>query len=129
MLRQVCPDALTIDQSFSVHEACGIGYQRRSMAFGRRQSDILKKNDVHWSKNKRKASRAQSGAPGWIKLDGGFAVRPCTVIDVSSSGIKLAVDSTVRIPSEFVIMLSQGGPSRRAQVKWRNASQIGAQFI
>ena len=69
-----------------------------------------------------------SGASAWLRLDGGFAMRPCQMVDVSDTGGRIAVDPSLRVPNDFVIVLSQGGQGRRAQIKWRNAKQIGAQF-
>ena len=96
------------------------------MAFGRRQADSS--STGHYSGNKRRASRVKSGASAWLRLDGGFAMRPCQVLDVSDTGVRIAVDPALRVPNDFVIVLSQGSQGRRAHVKWRNAKQIGAQF-
>ena len=97
------------------------------MAFGRRQVDPS--TTGRYPSNKRRASRVKSGASGWLRLDGGFAMRPCQVLDVSDTGVRIAVDPALRVPNDFVIVLSQGGQGRRAHVKWRNATQIGAQFV
>lgn len=96
------------------------------MAFGRRQSENEARS---YAGNKRRASRIKSGAGGWLRLDGGFAMRPCQVLDVSDTGVRIAVDASLRVPNDFVIVLSHGGQGRRAHVKWRNATQIGAQFV
>ena len=96
------------------------------MAFGRRQNDADARS---YAGNKRRASRVKSGASAWLRLDGGFAMRPCQVLDVSDTGVRIAVDPALRVPNDFVIVLSQGGQGRRAFVKWRNATQIGAQFV
>ena len=97
------------------------------MAFGRRQVDQT--STGRYAGNKRRAARVKSGASGWLRLDGGFAMRPCQVLDVSDTGVRIAVDPALRVPNDFVIVLSQGRPGRRAHVKWRNATQIGAQFV
>jgi hypothetical protein len=96
------------------------------MAFGRRQSENETRS---YAGNKRRASRMKSGASGWLRLDGGFAMRPCQVLDVSDTGVRIAVDPALRVPNDFVIVLSQGSQGRRAHIKWRNATQIGAQFV
>jgi hypothetical protein len=56
-------------------------------------------------------------------------MRPCQLLDVSDTGVRIAVDPALRVPNDFVIVLSQGSPGRRAHIKWRNAKQIGAQFV
>jgi hypothetical protein len=97
------------------------------MAFGRRQVDST--TTGRYPGNKRRASRVKSGASAWLRLDGGFAMRPCQLLDVSDTGVRIAVDPALRVPNDFVIVLSQGGQGRRVHVKWRNATQIGAQFV
>jgi hypothetical protein len=98
-----------------------------TMAFGRRQVDST--TTGRYPGNKRRANRVKSGANGWLRLDGGFAMRPCQVLDVSDTGVRIAVDPALRVPNDFVIVLSQGSQGRRCFVKWRNATQIGAQFV
>jgi hypothetical protein len=97
------------------------------MAFGRRQVDSTATG--RYAGNKRRASRVKSGASAWLRLDGGFAMRPCQLLDVSDTGLRIAVDPSLRVPNDFVIVLSHGGQGRRAHIKWRNATQIGAQFV
>ena len=101
--------------------------RRTQMAFGRRQVDQTATG--RYPGNKRRAARVKSGATAWLRLDGGFAMRPCQLLDVSDTGVRIAVDPSMRVPNDFVIVLSQGGQGRRAHVKWRNATQVGAQFI
>jgi hypothetical protein len=97
------------------------------MVFGRRQVDTT--TTGRFAGNKRRAARVKSGATAWLRLDGGFAMRSCELLDVSDTGVRIAVDSSTRVPNDFVIVLSQGGQGRRAHVKWRNAKQLGAQFV
>jgi hypothetical protein len=80
--------------------------------------------------HKRKAARRKSGANGWIRLDGGFATRPCSMVDLSDTGVKITVHSAETVPGVFTLLTSRdGSPGRRARVKWRRGSQIGAEFI
>ena len=97
------------------------------MIFGRRLTDSS--GTGHRPANKRRAARRKSGATAWLRLDGGFAMRPCQVLDVSDTGVRIAVDPSLRVPAEFVLVLAQGGQGRRLHIKWRNAKQIGAQFV
>lgn len=81
------------------------------------------------SKDQRKATRRKSDASGFIRPDGGFAVRPCTVVDLSDSGVKIALDQAQSVPNVFTFLTSRNGAGRRARVKWRNGSQLGAEFF
>src|SRR5262249_27381264 len=102
--------------------------ERWFMVFGRRQVDLISSASRSRG-NKRQAARVKSGTPAWIRLDGGFATRPCRLLDVSDTGVRIAVDRGLQVPSDFVIVLSQRGHGRRCVVKWRNATQIGAEFV
>jgi hypothetical protein len=81
-------------------------------------------------KDQRRASRRKSGVKAWIGLDGGFAVRPCSVIDLSDTGVQITIDAPDSVPSIFNFLMSRtAGSGRRARVKWRRGSQIGAEFL
>jgi hypothetical protein len=122
-----------MNQSLRRHHRLGVSggaisrTRRDTMAFGRRQVDST--GTGRYPGNKRRASRVKSGGTAWLRLDGGFAMRACQLLDVSDTGVRIAVDPALRVPNDFVIVLSQGGQGRRCFVKWRNATQIGAQFV
>ena len=81
-------------------------------------------------KELRKTSRKKVGATAWIRLDGGFAVRPCSVIDLSDNGVQISIDAAQTMPNLFTLLMSRtAGSGRRARLKWRRGSQIGAEFI
>jgi hypothetical protein len=82
------------------------------------------------SKDHRRSHRKSIGASGWIRMDGGFAVRQCNVLDLSDTGVRIAVDAPQTIPGTFTFLKSRDASSgRRARVKWRRGSQIGAEFL
>jgi hypothetical protein len=79
---------------------------------------------------RRKAPRAIEDANAWIRLNEGVAVRPCNLIDLSDIGVRIRVDSAQIVRGEFTLLMSRDARTgRRARVKWRNASQIGAMFL
>jgi hypothetical protein len=81
-------------------------------------------------KELRKAPRRESDAKAWIRLDGGFAVRPCSVVDLSDIGVQITVHAAETIPGVFTLLMSRDASSgRRARVKWRRGLQLGAEFI
>ncbi len=78
----------------------------------------------------RKMARRKMGTKGWIRLDGGFSMRPCTIVDLSDLGVGIQTDSPQFITDPFVLVLSrETGQFRRCQVVWRNGPRIGAKFI
>lgn len=76
----------------------------------------------------RKAPRRKVGTGGWIRLEGGFAVRPCKVIDMSTTGVQIAVQNPETIPATFRFLETRSGHGRRARVVRRRGSEIGATF-
>jgi len=83
---------------------------------------------VRKAKEQRRASRRKVSTNAWIRLDGGFAVRPCSVIDLSDTGVQISVSAAESVPSTFTFVMSRTASGRRARVVWRHGSQIGAEF-
>ena len=78
----------------------------------------------------RKARRFALGAPGWIRPDGGFAKRPCTVLDISDTGVRISVEGNQTVPTIFnFVSAKTGGLGRRARLKWKRGNELGAEFI
>ena len=67
---------------------------------------------------------------GWITLDGGFAARPCTVLDLSSAGAKITVDDPNAVPAKVGLALSRDTRTGRpCQVVWRRGKTLGIKFV
>ena len=80
-------------------------------------------------KDLRKASREKMGTKAWIRFDGGFSVRACRLIDLSSNGFRIMVETPHEVAGRFSLMLSRdAAPGRRSRVKWRRGNEIGAEF-
>ena len=58
---------------------------------------------------------------GWITLDGGFAARPCTVLDLSSAGAKITVDDPEAVPAKVRLALSRDTRTGRP-ARWSGAA-------
>lgn len=69
------------------------------------------------------------GTKAWIRFDEGFSVRTCRLVDLSHSGVRLQVASPRDVASHFGLLTRREGPARRCRVKWRNGSEIGAEFV
>jgi hypothetical protein len=76
---------------------------------------------------RRRSARSALGARAWIRLDDGFAVRPCRVLDLSPTGARLSIDG--EITKSFALLLSLNSAGRKARIKWRRGNQVGIQFI
>lgn len=78
---------------------------------------------------KREARRSVSQS-GWITLEGGFAARPCVVVDLSSSGAKLNVDDVQSVGPKLRLAFSRDARTGRAcEVIWRRGKTIGVRFV
>ena len=81
-------------------------------------------------KDSRRCARRSVGAAGWIRLDGGFATRACDVLDLSDTGVRISTRAAAALNGDFTLILSRnGGGGRRARIKWKRGSQIGAEFF
>ncbi|MEA2836649.1 MAG: hypothetical protein QOD89_1199 [Bradyrhizobium sp.] len=67
---------------------------------------------------------------GWITLDGGFAARPCTVLDLSSAGAKITVDDPQAVTTKVRLAFSRDARTgHTCQVVWRRGKTIGIKFV
>jgi len=76
---------------------------------------------------RRKSGRSTLGSRAWIRLDSGFAVRPCRVLDLSPTGARLSIEG--EIPKSFALLLSLSSAGRKARIKWRRGNLVGIQFL
>lgn len=81
-------------------------------------------------KDLRNTARERMGTKAWIRFDDGFSVRPCRLIDLSGTGVRIRVDAPRDVASLFSLLLTRdAAPGRRCRVKWRQGSEIGAEFV
>ena len=78
---------------------------------------------------RRQAPRKNLNAPGWIRLDGGFGLRECKIVDVSISGVRICLPFAGKLPEAFTLLFSKHAQGHRVRTIWRRANQIGAKFI
>ena len=100
---------------------------RRFARLGFSLSDNLKIIDRKI--DNRRTSRRPCDAGAWIRAEGCFATQQCRILDLSQIGAGLTVVDVNRIPSRFILFLSKNDRGRRASIKWRRGSRIGAEFL
>ncbi len=77
---------------------------------------------------KREARKSVRQA-GWITLEGGFAARPCEVVDLSSAGAKIMVDDPTALATKIKLGFTRDGRGGRAcEVVWRRGKTVGVRF-
>ncbi len=79
---------------------------------------------------KKREVRKSLRQPGWLTLDGGFAVRPCVVQDLSSSGAKITIDDPNALPARLRLAFSRDARTgRNCEVVWRRGKVVGVKFV
>jgi hypothetical protein len=82
------------------------------------------------TKDARKSTRKTVRSQGWIRLEGDFAVRPCMIVDMSYTGVRLQVETPNCVVNSFTLLRSRrDSAGLRCQVKWRRGEQLGVAFM
>jgi hypothetical protein len=68
--------------------------------------------------------------PGWLVFEGSFAVRPCTVRDLSDSGAKIEASEASPVRTKLRLALSRDvRTGRPCEVVWQRGKTFGVKFI
>ena len=78
--------------------------------------------------NKRISPRQRVLKSGRIVFAGGSFSIDCTIRNVSDTGARLQVPTTVAIPDKFTLVDVQTGKRRGVKVVWRKEDLIGVHF-
>lgn len=82
------------------------------------------------STDKRQRPRKLLNLPAWIEVGADARPQRCTLIDMSDSGARLAVDDIECLPDKFHLALSKfGRPRQSCNIVWRRHDEIGIEFI
>ena len=82
---------------------------------------VTKKRDV----------RRSVKQPGWITLEGGFAARPCIVLDLSTTGAKITLDDPNSVTASRIRLAftRDARTGRACEVVWRRGKTLGVRFV
>jgi hypothetical protein len=79
---------------------------------------------------KKREARKSLRQPGWITLEGGFAVRACVVQDMSTTGAKIAIDDPNTLPARLKLAFTRDARTgRNCEVVWRRGKLVGIKFV
>ena len=78
---------------------------------------------------KTRPARRRTNQPAWITVDGGFAARQCTVIDISESGARLRVEDPQFVEPKFQLKFDRTSAGRACKVAWKKGDVIGIKFV
>jgi hypothetical protein len=74
--------------------------------------------------------RRRVNKQAWLVFDGEFALRPCTVIDMSDNGARLSVDQSDRLPKRFSLTFSRASRAGlQCEVRWKHGQAVGVKFV
>jgi len=66
----------------------------------------------------------------WLTLEVGFAKRPCTVLDMSSTGARISVENPNKIGGRLALALTKDVRKLTpCRVIWQKGNQIGVEFV
>ena len=76
----------------------------------------------------RHAPRIRSFLRGEILHSNGNSKTECTIRDISDTGARLQVPSSVTLPECFDLVIPQKGTSERVRIVWNHSNEIGVLF-
>lgn len=78
---------------------------------------------------KKRDARKMVHQTAWITLEGGFAARPCVVIDLSANGAKISIDSPDALSAKLRLAFSRDARTGRpCEVVWRRGKTVGLRY-
>lgn len=81
-------------------------------------------------KRESRKARHRTKYDAWVTLDGGFAKRNCTVLDLSSGGARLQLSDSGLTESKLDLAFSKDvRKATRCRVVWRKGSIVGVEFL
>ena len=78
---------------------------------------------------KSRPPRRQTNQEAWMTIDGTFAARRCSVLDISEGGAKIKVDDPAFVRPVFQLKFSRADHGRRCKISWRKGLVLGVEFF
>jgi PilZ domain len=81
-------------------------------------------------KRENRKARHTTKHDAWVTLDGGFAKRNCTILDLSSGGARIQLSDPGVTESNVNLAFSKDvRKATRCRVVWRKGSIVGVEFL
>jgi PilZ domain len=77
---------------------------------------------------KSRPPRRKTEQEAWMAIDGAFAARRCSVLDISPGGAKIKIEDPAFIRPEFQLKFSRADKGKRCKVAWRKGLVLGVEF-
>ena len=81
------------------------------------------------SGRKSRPSRRRTNQPAWMSVDGSFATRQCTIVDISEDGARLRVEDPHFVKPHFHLKFERASPGRACKVAWTKGDLVGIKFM
>ena len=78
---------------------------------------------------KSRPPRRRTNQPAWITVDGSFAARQCTVVDLSEDGACLRVEDRQFVKPQFQLKFDRRSAGRACKVAWQKGDLVGITFV
>ena len=78
---------------------------------------------------KPRPARRRTNQPAWMTVDGSFAARQCTVIEISEGGARLRVQDPQFVGPRFQLKFERNSPGRTCKVAWKKGDVVGIEFV
>lgn len=79
---------------------------------------------------KKREPRKSVQQQAWIILEGGFAARACTVLDISEAGAKISTADPSAVHTRLKLVFARNATRGRAcEVVWRRGQTMGLKFV
>lgn len=81
-------------------------------------------------KRESRKARHRTKHDAWVTLDGGFAKRGCTILDLSAGGARLQLSDPALAESTLDLAFSKDvRKTTRCRVVWRKGAIVGVEFL
>jgi hypothetical protein len=77
---------------------------------------------------KLRAPRLRTILGGRISFNEGFSTIDCIVRNLSDTGAKLAIPSTLGVPEHFDLIILQTNVTRKCRLRWQRGGEMGVSF-
>jgi len=81
-------------------------------------------------KRESRKTRYKTQLGAWLTLDGGFAKRPCTILDLSATGARITVENGNKLGSRIALALTKDVRNLTpCRLVWQRGNEIGVEFV
>jgi hypothetical protein len=96
---------------------------------GRRRSFLLTDDIANCKPKERRAVRVRAYIGARAIFNNGRSTIDCHIRNISSTGAKLALSSSVGLPGAFLLEVPSRNRTFNAELRWRSEDAVGVEFV